>query len=132
MYKEYYKCSNPSCSFKISLWSGIPVWMDNTPEDMKGVPVAWESRKYVIGLVSHEFCARCGEVVEVINTKAPSYKKRILGLFKTGLFGYGEYIPENERVCPECGGNRFLRVGDPCPKCENGRIFENEDFRGVI
>lgn len=105
MYKIRYQCSNPSCSFKIALWCKVPVWNEDTPENLRKVPVGLINEKYVKGFYSEEFCVRCGKVVEVL---------------------------EKEKACPECGGGQFLQTGDACPKCKTGKLAENEDFRVAI
>ena len=96
-------CNNEACDFEVTLSNGSPVWREDTPKELRKVPVMSINKKYVIEKVSDKLCTNCGVVVSVQDT---TY------------------------VCPSCAGTHsFLKENDICPNCNSGVVKEDTNSR---
>ena len=96
---EFYKCNNPKCDFETELQTSSPIWRDDTPEELRKVPISINAKQYVIGSKNQKFCTKCNDRL---------------------------YIKENENTCANCHQeNTFLNEGGQCPKCHNGIVVHD-------
>jgi Zn finger protein HypA/HybF involved in hydrogenase expression len=94
------KCTNPECTFGVSLHLNSPIWKDGTPSEEMMLPA---NPDYVLETTSEEVCLSCKKVVKVENA---TY------------------------ICPNCASaHTFLKRGDTCPKCNKGNIEEDEKMK---
>lgn len=94
------KCTDPECTFGVSLHLGSPVWKEGTPAEEMMLPA---NPDYVIEKISEEVCLSCKKIVSVENA---TY------------------------ICPNCASaHTFLKRGDTCPKCNKGNIEEDEKMK---
>ncbi len=90
------QCTNPECTFGVSLRINFPVWKDGTPEEEMMLPA---NPEYIRETTSENVCLSCKTVVSV---------------------GDATY------TCPNCASaHTFLKRGDTCPKCHTGTIEED-------
>ncbi len=91
------------CEFTVLLNKSVPAFKDGTPEKLQRVPVRPEAKEWLLGTYSEEYCVRCHKT---------------------------EYSANSEQKIAEeyCDSSNFLKLGDKCPKCSEGVIFNSNQF----
>lgn len=91
------------CEFLVLLDKSVPSFKPDTPEQLKRVPVRSEAKEWLLGTYSEEYCTKCHKT---------------------------EYTANSEQKMAEeyCDSSNFLKLGDKCPKCHEGTMFNSAQF----
>lgn len=105
-----YYCSNPDCSFSATLAKYQPQWYSWVPQKRRKVPPpAHLKDELVEKRVDDELCGNCGSTVEIDSEPRGNDSKN--------------------SQCPICKAQEaFIEKGNLCPFCQEGHIYENENF----
>ena len=138
-----YKCSN-DCGMRIPLALNMPVFKEETPEELKKLPIRSNALPYLEGYESEEFCLMCRQVVTIFNyesalnieyqLKVIEWDKRsVLHKVKQYLKGVKRPVMGsliyNSLECPCCEQSVFLEENEPCYDCEEGVFVIDEKFK---
>ena len=85
------------------LSKNVPAFKPDTPQRLQRVPVRPEAKEWLLGTYSEEYCTQCHRT---------------------------EYSASSEQKMAKeyCGPANFLNLGDKCPVCSEGVIFNNNQF----
>ena len=121
-----YKCSK-DCGFKVRLSYYMPVWKEDTPEELRVLPVGIYGDKYVLGYRDDYYCVECRSVVSITEKNSPRIRRSLFSKIWYRFFRAPAITaPEEEKtVCPKCGAeNSFLN--EKCPDCKTGIICSDD------
>jgi DNA-directed RNA polymerase subunit RPC12/RpoP len=109
MFIVHYECSE-ICPFFAKLAKYRPVWHSWVPKELRKVPPpAHKADEIVKKRVDEKFCAKCGSIVEVESGTSSEDLKSV--------------------QCPMCGAyESFIKEGDLCPMCNEGKIEKNDNL----
>jgi len=138
-----YKCSK-DCGMRILLALNMPVFKEETPDELRKLPIRSNALPYLEGYESEEFCLMCRQVVTIFDCesalsieyqlKVIEWEKRsVLHKVKQYLKGVKRPVAGSllfdQEGCPCCGNSVFLEENEPCYDCEEGVFVVDEKSR---
>lgn len=123
-----YKCS-ANCGFNVRLSFCMPVWKEDTPEELRVLPVGLYGQKYVSGYSNDRYCTKCRSVVSLIKKNDPVIRPSFFLKTWSRLFPSPSTNTEEDvkTTCPKCEAeNSFLDENDACPNCKTGVVLPDK------